>query len=113
MTHDHAVAADDMAKLLRDQAEDGNAATENGAPPPPPRPPGLAPPSARTDFTASAAMVNDILSVAPDDDRAEDPPGAPETTDGKEVETPASTAIPLASDFFTTAKRKKRFRHSK
>lgn len=59
-------------------------------------------------------MLNDILSVAPDDERPEDPPQPPDTTDVEELVTPAALSVPLASDFFfTTAKRKKRFRHSK
>ncbi len=58
-------------------------------------------------------MVNDILSVGPEDERTEDPPQVPQTAGGEEMGTPASTAVPLAADFFTSAKKKKRFRHSK
>jgi hypothetical protein len=112
MTNDHAFTDKNVAIELRDQAGYRDATTGDDAPPPPP-PPGLAPPLARTDFTASAAMVNDILSVAPDDERLEDPHRPPDTTDVEELVTPVTAAAPLASDFFTSAKKKKRFRHSK
>jgi hypothetical protein len=112
MTNDHAFTGKNGGVELRDQAGYREATTENETPPPPP-PPVLATPLARTDFTASAAMVNDILSVGPDDERHEDPPQPPDTTDGEEVVAPASAAAPLASDFFTSAKKTKRFRHSK
>jgi hypothetical protein len=114
MTNDHAFTGKNAGIELRDQAGYRDATTGNEAPPPPPPPPsGLAPPLARTDFTASAAMVNDILSVAPYDERPEDPPQPPDITDGEEVVIPATAAVPLASDFFTSAKKKKRFRHSR
>jgi hypothetical protein len=113
MTNDQAFTSKNAGIELRDHAGYGDATTENEAPPPPP-PPGIAPASARTDFTASAAMVNDILSVGPNDGPHEDLPQVPDTTEGEELATPASPAVPLASDFFfTTAKRKKRFRHAK
>jgi hypothetical protein len=112
MTNDHAFTGKNGGIELREQAGYRDATTGNEAPPPPP-PPGLAPALARTDFTASAAMVNDILSVAPDDERPEDPPQVPDTTEGEELVTPDTAAVPLASDFFTSAKKKKRFRHSR
>jgi hypothetical protein len=112
MTNDQAFTNKKAGIELRDHAGYRDATAGNEAPPPPP-PPWIAPASARTDFTASAAMVNDILSVGPEDERTEDPPQVPETTDGEELGTTASTAVPLASDFFTSAKKKKRFRHSK
>jgi hypothetical protein len=111
MTNDHAFTGKKAGIELRDQAGYRDATTGSEVPPPPP--PGSALPLARTDFTASAAMVNDILSVGPDDERHEDLPPVPDTTDGEELVTPASAAVPLAADFFTSAKKRKRFRHSK
>lgn len=85
------------------------------APPPPPSGPPPTGLSSTTDFAAAAAMAKDILSVGPIP--------ASEST-GPEVETEfefdhqqlavtSPPEAPLASDFFTPARPKKRFWRSR
>lgn len=143
MSHDRAPDSDDPGSLGQPRPEDRRAGSgvDSAAPPPPPPPPpdldssvtgSLRP---RVDFAASAAMVNDILSVAPGDETTgHRPPTAgplrrtdlvapdadtasPEPGEGDEAGsavTSRSSAeggrtihqAPVSADFFTASKSK-------
>ncbi|MGO8871571.1 MAG: hypothetical protein ACLQPH_09260 [Acidimicrobiales bacterium] len=94
----------------------------DAAPPPPPPPA-----RAVADYAASAAMVNDILSAAPDaeEDRTPDRRPAGPATDGSGPTPPeeitgavtdevrGEVVAPLAGDFFQHPRPKRRFWRTK
>jgi hypothetical protein len=88
------------------------------APPPPPSPEAIARlrASSRPDFAASAAMVNDILNAGPAE-QSEGPEREAAVDDSGGSSGPPAAPVdqeaPMAPDFYTSTRRKKRFRHSK
>ena len=90
-------------------------------PPPPPSSEAIArlKASSRPDFATSAAMVKDIMAAGPagPPDQPEDPHerAAEDGRDGPSDPDPAPEGLdaPIAPDFYTSARPKKRFRRSK
>lgn len=92
-------------------------------PPPPPSPEAIArlKANSRPDFATSAAMVKDIMAAGPTGPA--DPPDQPEVPPERAAEddgegpsdsaTPDGSDAPIAPDFYTSARPKKRFRRSK
>lgn len=97
------------------------------APPPPPPPTPKPPPpsdspvartTSNTDFATAAAMAKDILEMEPADDTEDQDPAKPasevEAPSDHEPEAHASAPdTPLAPDFFTPPRPKKRFWRSR
>jgi hypothetical protein len=124
MNYDHASTDIDAEERASKDVKGTGSGGTNGAIPPPPPPgsggtngaiPPPPPPGAvrRSDFAASAAMVNDILAVGPPD-HAEDadqlPPDPPEeATAEPEPTIGASADGAISADFFARSKSKKAF----
>jgi hypothetical protein len=110
----HLMPADEPPPPPTDQTEPAVEPKADEAPPPPPPPdivPGPAveppPPKAKADFASSSAMVKDILSADPDqapDEKAANHPGPKQDP----VASDQPTEAPVSSDFFTSAKQKRR-----
>jgi hypothetical protein len=108
MNFEHASTDIDAEERPSKEVKGTGSAQTNGAVPPPP-PPG----AARSDFAASAAMVNDILAAGPSDpapetDQSRQDP-AEEAIIEPEPATGSSAAGPSSADFFSRPKPKQSF----